>query len=228
MIDVFYPLKHGGSKHNNLELRYSLRAIEKNLSGFDRVFISTEVLPDWLTNVYHLQVKDNPKAVPDWNMMNKVYHAEGISETFLFMNDDHFIMKPYQVDTFPNYYYSTLDIYCRKRGKDGYGYRARNTMDWLNKQGLKLLHFDIHYPILYNLKAFRDVMDQVPWATEKKGFIVKSLYGNAMKLHGTYTHDNKTGKIEPALPVFSTYPHIKQSLINYLQQCFPKPSRFEK
>jgi len=227
-MDVFYPLKTGGSKHDNLELRYSLRSIEKNLSGFDRVFISTEVLPEWLTNIVHLPVKDNIKKVPDWNIMDKVYNAEGISDNFLFINDDHFMMEPYQTATFPNYYYSTLDQYCRKRGKDGYGYRARNTMDWLTKQGLKLLHFDIHYPILYNLKAFREVMDQVPWETEKRGFIVKSLYGNAMKLPGTYTHDNKTGNIDLRLPVFSTYPHIKLSIINYLKACFPKPSRFEK
>lgn len=231
-FDVFYPylpIKDKiGSRHNDLELRYSLRSIEKNLSGFDRVFIAGETVPDWLTNVVHLPIKDDPKRVPDWNIMNKVSNADGISENFLFINDDHFIMKPYQVETFPNYYHSTLDIYCRRRGRDGYGYRAINTKNWLVEQGLKLLHFDIHYPIIYNLKAFREVMDKVPWDKEKHGFIVKSLYGNYMKLPGTYTYDNKTSKIDPRLPVFSTYPHMTISLMNYLKAILPKPSRFEK
>ena len=224
-MDIFYPLRTDGSKHNNLELRYSLRSIEKNLSGFDRVFISTEHLPEWLTNVEHLPVKDDLRRVPDWNIQNKVYNAT--SEDFLFMNDDHFIMQPYDVNTFPNFYHSTLDIYCRRRGKDGYGRRAINTMNWLNARNLKLLHFDIHYPIVYNLTKFREVMDLVPW-DDRYGFIIKSLYGNYWHLPGTYTHDNKISGLPGALPIFSTYTHIKTSLFTYLEQRFPKKSRYEK
>lgn len=155
MFDVFYPLRTNGSKHENLELRYSLRALEKNVSGFDRVFISTETLPDWLQNVVHIPVKDEINRVPDFNIQNKICLADGISDDFLFMNDDHFIMKPHDVATFPNYYHSTLDQYCLRRGKDGYGRRCINTMNWLVANNLKLLHFDIHFPIRYNLTAFR-------------------------------------------------------------------------
>jgi len=223
-MDVFYPLKTNGSRHNNLELRYSLRSIEKNLSGFDRVFISTQYLPEWLTNVEHIQMRDDPMRVPDWNIKNKVYNAG--TEDFLFLNDDHFILEPYNANTFPNYYHSTLDIYCRKRGKDGYGLRARNTLKWLQAHELKLLNFDIHYPIVYNLTKFREVMDLVPW-DNKNGFIVKSLYGNYWRLPGTYTHDNKVNSLPGKLPVFSTYPHMKQSIFSYLEQKFPEKSRFE-
>lgn len=227
-MDVFYPLKTGGSKHENLELRYSLRALEKNVSGIGSVFIATEHLPTWLTNVIHLPIPDDIRKVADWNIQHKICRAEGISPDFLFMNDDHFIMQPYHVDTFPNYYHSTLDNYCRRRGKDGYGRRCINSMNWLNEHNLKLLFFDIHYPIVYNLQRFKDLMQQIPWEKEKHGFVIKSLYGNYYHLPGTYTHDNKINHLPVSLPVFSTYNYVKTSIFTYLQQRFPKKSRFER
>lgn len=225
-MDVFYPLRSGASKHQDMELRYSLRSIEKHLKGFDRVFIATPKLPEWLTNVEHLPMNDEYTDA-DYNIMRKVYRAERISEDFLFMNDDHFLLQDFQVDKFPNYYHSTLELYCNKRGLDGYGRKALNTLKHLTQHGHKTLFFDIHYPIIYNLTKFRQIMDLVPWA-HNKSFIVKSLYGNAADLPGTYTHDGKGSAIPIKLPVFSTYPNMKQSLVNWIAARFPNKSKFEK
>lgn len=225
-MDVFYPLRAGASKHQEFELRYSLRSIETHLKGFDRVFISTTNLPDWLTNVVHLPIADNLLRDADYNIMRKVYQADGISENFLFFNDDHFLLQDYEITTFPNYYHSTLELYCNKRGLDTYGRKAQNTLKYCTEHNYKTLFFDIHYPIIYNLSKFREVMDAVPWS-DKKSFLVKSVYGNSVGLQGSYIHDGKGTNVNLKLPVFSTYPHMKPSLLTWLQSRFPNKSKFE-
>lgn len=230
-MDVFYPLvyplKPAGSKHDNMELRYSLRAIEKNLSGFDRVFISTEVLPDWLTNVVHLPVKDEKNVVPDWNIMNKVSKADGLSDDFLFMNDDHFILKPFDATSFPYFHGGSLETYVKKRGLDGYGRRANNTLKHLKKNNLPLKYFDIHYPIIYNREKFKRYVVDLPW--DEDGYIIKSLYANAEKIDGVEVKDNKVNHLPDTRSiVYSSHVHIKISIQRFLWDTFPKPSRFEK
>ena len=56
MIDFLYVLG-SGSEYNNLELRLSLRSIDKYAHNLGRVFIVGEK-PDWIKNVIHIPVKD--------------------------------------------------------------------------------------------------------------------------------------------------------------------------
>ena len=56
MTDILYILGRG-SKHDDKELRLSLRCLENNADGFDRVFIVGNC-PDWVQNVVHIPAED--------------------------------------------------------------------------------------------------------------------------------------------------------------------------
>lgn len=94
-MDLLYVVG-GGSRHNNAELRYSLRSIEKNCTGYDRVFIVGQK-PDFVTNVEFYPC-DDPYDCTHKNMMHKILymcHNSDISEDFVMQGDDHFYVKPY-------------------------------------------------------------------------------------------------------------------------------------
>ena len=104
MSDVIYVLGTGSRWHNN-EIRFSLRSLEKNLMGFRRVFVVGEC-PGFLQNVIHIPATDifNPQVNADGNIINKVLTAcadERISDDFLFINDDHLVLKPIAVSEVP-------------------------------------------------------------------------------------------------------------------------------
>jgi hypothetical protein len=225
-FDVVIPLGTG-SKYNNMELRYCLRGIEKHLTGYRNIWIIGE-RPEWLQNINHIPHTDE-SSVSDRNIYEKLRAAcshPDISDTYLMMNDDHFLLWHFDITTFPNYYMSTLEKYANRRN-DGYGQRCQNTLHYLKENGHAIKHFDIHYPILYNKKAFLDTVGQMPWG--EQSFIIKSAYANMNKVSGTEVkEDSKITYLPTNQPVFSTYPHVKHAIQRFLKEQFPTPSRYEK
>lgn len=227
MIDIVIPLGKG-SVLKNFELRFCLRSIEKNLGGYRNIWIVGEC-PEWLQNVNHMPLCDG-QPVSDHNIMLKTHAAciePAISNDFLFFNDDHFLLAPFEASTFPYYYYQNLDVYLKHRGIDAYGKRALATMKHLQDQNLPIKHFDIHTPIRYNKELFLKFVSSLNW--EKQSYIIKSLYANSLKIEGTEEKDHKlTAPPNGNVKVFSTYPHMKASVTRFLMEQFPKPSKYEK
>lgn len=88
-MDVVYPLKRGVQ---HAELRYSLRSL-KNLPH-DRVFL-VGGLPDWATGVEHIQVDRRPTKYKDAAAnIAAACNDPRVSDPFILMNDDFFVMKP--------------------------------------------------------------------------------------------------------------------------------------
>lgn len=230
MIDVVYVLGTG-SHFNNFELKMSLRAVEKNLSGFNKVWIVGEY-PEWIQNVNHIPFPDEAGRPSDYNIMRKVSaaceHPE-VSENFLFINDDHFIMQPFEASTFPYFCEPSLEKYLYRRGNDTYALRAKNTLKYLQSKSLPTKHFDIHYPIIYNKSLFLEhVTKAVDW--NKQAYVIKSMYANTLKIEGVEAVDYKIGRTLPPedVKVFSTTPRFRHNVQHYLLYNFKKPSRFEK
>lgn len=227
MIDVVYVLGRGSRWEDN-ELRYSLRSIEKHLKDFGKVWIVGEK-PAWVTNVNHIPATD-PYRVPDTNILYKLKIAcnnAEISDTFLFMNDDHFLLHNFNTETFPFYYSGTLEQYTRKRGQDSYGRRCVNSMKWLKMKGYNTLYFDTHYPIRYQKKAFLEIFKDVE-IDRGFGYVIKSIYANAMNFEDQEIMDCKFSS-PPSIGqiCFSTYPNPSTEVRNYLLQTFPDKSKFE-
>ena len=224
MIDIVYPLGHG-SRWDNNELRYSLRSVEKNVTGVRKVFLVGQK-PSWVKNVVHIAFPDD-KSIADENIRFKVLAAcsdKRISSDFLFMNDDHFIMKPVEAEKFPYYYADIFKTYLR-RG-DQYGLRCRNSHRYLIDNNYSTLFYDIHYPIVYNKKKAEQIFSGLK--PKYSGYILKSLYGNMTKPISTKIVDCKfDGTPKETMPCFSTLPIISEKSKLFLQTKFPNKSKYE-
>lgn len=227
-MDVIYPLGTG-SVLKNFELRMSLRSIEHYLSNYSDVWIIGEK-PDWLQNVNHIPCIDHMERPSDYNIMRKVTKAceePKVSESFVFFNDDHFLLDHFNAERFPNYYFGTLQDQIKKRGLDAYGKRMNNSLQHLLKNSLPTKHFDIHTPIVYNKELFLKNVTALDWNIPQ-GYVIKSLYANALQVEGEEIPDNKLNKPPISGKIFSTYPHMRAAVTRFLMEQFPKPSKYEK
>ncbi|MFH8882832.1 stealth family protein [Streptomyces californicus] len=87
------------------ELRYSLRALEQNAPWVRHVYLVTDrQRPHWLnlrspriTVVDHSELFADPAALPTFNshaIESQLHHIDGLSEHFLYFNDDMFLGCP--------------------------------------------------------------------------------------------------------------------------------------
>ena len=95
---------------NNDELKYSLRSVEKYAPWIRKIFIVTDSqTPEWLeTSHPKIQIVDHTEILPSeclpcFNSVvieHHLYRIPGLSEHFLYANDDMYINKPVTPETF--------------------------------------------------------------------------------------------------------------------------------
>lgn len=88
---------------HNIELRFSLRSIEKYGKNIDRVFIVGNK-PDFLQNVEYIWVEDKYQWWRNAFEKTKAAIKGGISKDFLLMNDDFFMLGNFDVAKYPYYH----------------------------------------------------------------------------------------------------------------------------
>lgn len=228
-IDIVIPLGKG-SKHNNLELRYCLRGIERHLKNYGNIYLVGEK-PDFVTNVVHVPCPD-VYPVPDYNIANKIsaafYNQPNITDDVLFFNDDHYLLSDFDAPTFPYFYEKTCEDYVKTKGDSGYGRRVKQTLKHLKAKNLPTKYFDVHTPILYKKWPYvYHVITHINWK-DNKGITLKSLYANSLNIKGTEYQDQKLN-IAPTEPVkiLSSFSFMSQSMIRFLEKTFPEKSKFE-
>ena len=99
-----------GRYRDNDELKYSLRSLEKYAPWIRRIFIVTDnQVPDWLdTSNECIRIVDHTEIMPAESLPcfsstlieHFICRIPGLSEHFLYANDDTFINKPVTPDTF--------------------------------------------------------------------------------------------------------------------------------
>jgi hypothetical protein len=228
VTDIVYPVGIG-SVWNNREIKYSLRSIERHLSGLGKVFLVGEC-PSFLTNVIHIPHKDSKNQVGDINILHKLKRAcehPDISDQFLCVHDDHYMLQDFEAENFPYFYSGTLEQYAQKRASDRHGKAANNTIKHLASQSKPTKMFDIHHPFLYDKKEFLNLVSGIDLA-KQFGYMVKSLYANSLRIEGVESSDSKS--IYPPKDnraVFSSHPRVTAPVAKFLLDMFPQPSNFE-
>lgn len=87
------------------ELRYSLRSLDQYAPWVRTVHLVTDdQIPAWLRThtpglhvVSHKEIFDDPNQLPTFNshaIESQLHHIEGLSEHFLYFNDDVFLERP--------------------------------------------------------------------------------------------------------------------------------------
>ncbi|MFD6152762.1 stealth family protein [Streptomyces sp. NPDC060243] len=96
----------GASRYTSRdELRYSLRSLEMNAPFVRNIYIVTDgQVPSWLDTVAsgvrvvdHKEIFDDPSVLPVFNshaIGTQLHHISGLSERYLYFNDDIFVGRP--------------------------------------------------------------------------------------------------------------------------------------
>lgn len=240
-IDIVYVLGTGSTWSDN-EIRFSLRSVFKNLTNIGQIFI-VGGKPAGLKGFIHIDHPDEFSTVnADGNIIRKVLRAcqdPRVSEKFLFINDDHIIMKPLRADRIPPFHKGDLQSFqLRYFSVNDWRKRLYKTMIALADQNLPTLHFDCHTPILFEKEKFIETMSRFDYASGI-GLCMKSLYGNIhypdapllaeqkKTVFKSYTLDELNLRFEKPILLSLNDQGLNDSLKIFLHQHFSLPSPLE-
>jgi hypothetical protein len=224
-----------GSRWNDNELRYCLRSVQQYLTGYGEIFIIGKA-PKWCKNIIEIPAPDDDKTYwKERNIYRKILKAcedSRVTKNFLFMNDDHFLLAPFEAGKFPNYYDGFLSDHEGR--SDQYGNTVRNTCEVAHEY---TRYFDIHAPIVYNKELFKYVFANVDW-NRKYGYCIKSVYCQRTAAVGIRYPDLKIRIACPAQRIkelikdrlwFSIDNKAREGgMEGVLRELYPNPSRYER
>ena len=179
-FDIVYVLGNG-SRWSNNEIRFSIRSVFRNLTGIGKIVIVGQ-RPEGLKDYLHIDHPDEfGPTNADGNIIRKVLRAcsdPRVSDKFLFINDDHIIMRASRVHSIPSFHKGDMTTYPEGYWKlNPWRERLHRTLIALQEQNLTTLHFDCHTPIILEKGKFIDAMTRFDYASGI-GLTMKSLYGN--------------------------------------------------
>lgn len=238
MIDVVYILGNE-SKWQDKEILYSIRSVAANVHDLRKIFLvgkrpyflNDKVIEIPYDDIYHNKAR---------NIMAKIHRAASdhrITNNFLLLNDDYFILQPIKGAEYPYYYKSDLkeSMEINRHNLEYFGH-LQATYQVLKDIGRPTKNFDCHYPIVYNKAKFRKVCSEYNWRVPA-GYVMRSIYCNTLGIEGEMRKDCKVN-----------HPHTKSSwerlnegmeclsigdkscntsFENYLYSLFPAPSTYE-
>lgn len=191
MTDVLY-IKGKESLNHDLEMKYSLRSLERYVDGVDRVFITGEC-PDYVdrTKVVYTPEEDiGCPMVNHWWKVTQTIKKTDISDNFLLMYDDIFFLDLVNASTYRTFFRGFLSQ--NKVGGGEYQQALKNTAVWLKKNGIAEIDFEEHAPIIYNREKFLTLEEIFePLKKDNFGLAVRSIYGNKFVKCPIYRPDLK-------------------------------------
>lgn len=215
----------------NEELRYSIRSGTQNLEH-DSVWVVGDK-PDWYSGPFieaeQIEGKkyDNVKR----SLINVIL-SDRVSNSFILMNDDFFILKPTDLE----YYYSgTLDERIKKIETKSpnalYAHRLKNTMHQLQDAGIEQpLDYELHKPmkldkqglaVALEFPQFRSAYGNLNQVGGQQTFDVK-VYSNRLYQGMSYNWDIDSEFVSTDDGSFDT---IERKLLRHL---FPDPTIYER
>jgi hypothetical protein len=231
-IDIVYFVREG---EENEELRYSLRSL-KNLPHRKVHIVGYK--PSWVKNVNHVDVtqdRGGKNLNTTYNMEMAAYEYN-ISEDFILMNDDFFIMKP--LSELPRLHrglVTELEKYYEQFDSQYY-IGMRDTRKYMEQLGFENPYsYELHIPMMFNKNNVMDMLtkyyqDQPSVAVLHK----RSLYGNMFDYGGEETKDVKVytlnGQFDKNSTFLSTQDNIWQDseVGVFIRNKFPEKCEYEK
>lgn len=186
-IDIVYLVKND-PENDSEELRYSLRSLSNLPHG--NVFIVGEK-PDWVQNVTFIPVaQDKTKQENVLANMIAAANDSRVSNDFILMNDDFFIMK--KLPHLPNMHFGLMQDSIRayeKRYPEGSEYinSLKKVNDVLLERGIVApISYELHTPMMLNRYSVLDML-----STKEQLHQMRSYYGNMYHVGGMKADDVK-------------------------------------
>jgi len=184
-MDFVYICRDG----DNEELRYSIRSV---LLSFPEAKIwVVGGKPEWYSGNYVFLKQDDNKYANAVNNLKAVCNTSEISDNFILMNDDFFIIK--KIKTIEQFYNGLLsakiDKFTKITGSSMYIRKLITTNNKLNKLGFtKPLDYELHVPMPMDKAGLLYVLTQYPEC------LWRSMYGNLFNVEGSQMEDVKVYK----------------------------------
>ncbi len=222
-MDILYYIGKG-SHHNNQELRYSLRALEKHCKDIGDVWIVGN-RPHFLNNnIKYLWEEDNGQW---WqNAYRKTMSAinAGISENFLLMNDDFFMFRDFYAAKYPRYHKGEI----MDKAGNKYQEAIVNTKHVLQSLSKPTLHYGVHCPMRINAKKYKQLARFYEGEYAGLPLSARCLYGNLF-CKGTKVSDCKGENWrENITKCFSSKDWVSNDIWHKLEDLYAVPSKWEK
>ena len=183
-MDYVYICRNG----DNEELRYSIRSVVANGKP-DNIWV-VGGKPDWYRGNFIEVIQDKDKYQNARNNMKTIAHSKDISEHFVLMNDDFFIINPINyVETFHGGSLSDkIGIFELHSNSSPYTKLLLKTEQVLNRWGISdPLDYAIHVPMVMEKNKLKDIMN-----TRIEGISIRTLYGNKFDIGGQLIKDEDT------------------------------------
>lgn len=190
-MNIVYIVKNS-PENNSEELRYSLRSLEN--IPHDKVILVGEK-PDWARNVTHVAVAQSDTKHVNWarNMATAAL-SDQVSDEFLMMNDDFFIMKAVQKMPALHFGYMRDVIACYEaRYPEGSDYIARMKLLYellVAKDSHEPISYELHTPMVLSKKNVRSMYEK----SNGPLYQFRTYYGNMFNVGGTAVADVKIFK----------------------------------
>ena len=193
-MDILYTLKQCDQCD---ELIYSLRSLS-NVTH-DKVFL-VGGCPSWVDKSKIIHIPTEQKGTKWRNSTNNVKQAcldARLSDDFILMNDDFFILKPIQdpAKEFNLQQGTIKSVYAyyfgRSASQTNWCKGMRETGELMQKQGiLEPLSYDLHTPMVFNKHKFLQMFD-IAGVNNIDVLHWRSLYGNLFSPNAEYMKDIK-------------------------------------
>ena len=186
--DVVYVVR---AEETNEDLRHSLRSLA-NLPHA-KVYIAG-YCPSWVRNAIAVPRDQEKQSNQENSNLNLLAAAslEDLSDNFIFMNDDFFIMQP--SPELPLMHMGPLDdIITRYKSNNrmGQAWSLIATRDELRRvvPDRELLAYELHMPMVMNKYKVREMFDG--WKRSVMALRPRTYYGNLYGKEGVITEDAK-------------------------------------
>lgn len=187
-MDVVWPLS-SASRHDDWELRYSMRSFAANATTGRFWIIGHR--PDWLLTsdkVRHIPHPDPFRRQKDANLLVKMLVAAGhVSPWFIFASDDQLVLRPVGPDDFgPWFEKDYAGRWPSSAKQTAWQKRVVNTCRMMHAAQLPSKHFDVHVPMPIHVGGLQTMLhhDFVTGGPAGDGCTFFSLYYNANRIEG--------------------------------------------
>jgi hypothetical protein len=189
-MDVVYICRSGP----NEELRYSIRSVEKHMPHRSIWVIGQK--PEWYQGNFIEVENYKAKYLNARANLKALVNSKDISEDFILMNDDFFIMR--KIEAVSYFYHGTLDERAEANEQltstGSYTRLLQRTNDQLVKMGVKSpLNYELHIPMRINKEKFKKIL-------KYEDCLWRSLYGNIYAVGGIEKEDVKVYPPGPRTP----------------------------
>lgn len=253
------------SESLGFELRYMLRSIDKNFQGdIDLIIIGER--PTFLDESRYrfLDCARHGEIAPqtvNFDILRKfelLANHKIVAEKFVNMNDDFFMLKPFDEKWVEDLRHCVLDHYSTFSKlviTNNYTKAVSYTIDYLRTKKRPTWNHNLHMPRMLHKENLRKMFDEVPMISRRlhwetlyantflpENFDPKFLFKGDGRKAGFYGDDDDFSFI---IKPHHTYENIKNCLKHYmmlnfdnrgyhpflkqyLEETFPEPSSFEK